>query len=188
MKKYKIFDVAADSLIYLLSMLAACLVCMCAEILLVKIIDVCVVLSYSSLCIIRTVIYTLGVNAVLAAIAYHDGYKNAKCSLVGTFISCALASAMHFTVCLLFRFEAFCAGGVRFITGLVKFGSSLSESSMIAKLHAADFVAVFFINALIYCTVMTASKKIGEKRRLIDRASLTGSHSSVKDEGDTHNN
>lgn len=174
MKKAKIFDVAVDSLIYAISMLAACLVCMCAEILLVKIIDVCVAIDYFELCIIRTVIYTLGVNAVLSAIAYRDGYKTARCSVIGTFISCALASVIHFLFSLLFGFEAFCAGGVRFITGLVKFGASLSASSMIAELHLADFVAVFFINSLVYCIMMTIFKKIGESRRMIDREQLMG--------------
>lgn len=183
MRKAKIFDVVVDSLIYLLSMLAACLVCMCAEILLVKIVDVCVAIDYFTLCIIRTVIYTLGVNATLSAIAYRDGYKSAKCSIIGTFISCALASVVHFLFSLLFGFEAFCAGGVRFITGLVQFGTSLSASSMIAGLHLADFVAVFFINSLVYCILMTAFKKVGERRRLIDREQLTGSaSSSVEDD------
>ena len=181
MRKARIFDVAVDSLIYALSMLAACLVCMCAEILLVKIVDVCVAIDYFTLCIIRTVIYTLGVNATLAAIAYRDGYKTARCSIVGTFISCALASLIHFLFSLLFGFEAFCAGGVRFITGLVKFGASLSSSSMIAELHPADFVAVFFINSLVYCIMITVFKKVGEGRRLIDREQLTGSDNAASD-------
>lgn len=188
MKKAKILDVAIDSLIYLLSMLFVCLVCMCAEILLVKIVDVCVAIDYFALCIVRTVIYTVGVNATLSAIAYRDGYKNAKCSVIGTFISCLLASVIHFLFSLLFGFEAFCAGGVRFIAGLVHFGSSLSDSSMIAGLHPADFVAVFFINSLVYCILMTVFKKIGERRRLIDRKQLTGSDASPNTDCNTSAN
>ena len=67
---------------------------------------------------------------------------------------------------MLFGFEAFCAGGVRFIAGIVKYGSELTESSMIRNLHPADFVAVFFINGLIYCVLITLFKKIGVNKML----------------------
>lgn len=187
MRRARIFDALIDSLIYAFFMLISCLVCMCAEILIVKIIDLCVVIDYLSLCFVRTVIYTVGVNAVLSLVAYNDGYKAARCSVVGTAISCVIATVFHFLFSLLFGFEAFCAGGVRFIAGIVKYGSELTESSMIRNLHPADFVAVFFINGLIYCVLMTLFKKIGVKRRLIDREELTGS-TSLPDDGDTDEN
>ena len=187
MRKARIFDALIDSLIYAFFMLIACLVCMCAEILIVKIIDLCVAIDYLTLCVVRAVIYTVGVNTVLSMIAYRDGYKAARCSVIGTAISCIIATAIHFLFSLLFGFEAFCAGGVRFIAGIVKYGSALSESSMIRNLHPADFVAVFFINGLVYCVLMTLFKKIGEKRRLIDREELTGS-ASLPSDSDTAEN
>ena len=175
MRRARIFDTLIDSLIYAFFMFIACLVCMCAEILIVKIVDLCIAIDYLYLCILRTAIYTLGVNAVLAMVAYRDGYRSARCSVITTAISCIIATAIHFLFSLLFSFEAFCAGGVRFIAGIVKFGARLSESSMIRSLHPADFVAVFFINGLIYCIIMTTFKKVGERRRLLDREQLTGS-------------
>lgn len=118
---------------------------------------------------------TVGVNAILAVTTYHQGYKTAYCSFVGTLISGAFASVIHFLFCLLFSFEAFCAGGVKFISALLKFGASLSSDSFDGTLERADCIAVFFINAAICCAVMAISKKCGAAKRMSDRVKMTGS-------------
>ena len=84
-----------------------------------------------------------------------------------------MATVMHLLFALLFSFEAFSAGGVRFIVGLYKFGSRLSESSLIANLPRIEFIGIFIVNSLVYCALMTAAKAIGAKRRIIDRHILT---------------
>ena len=163
----------ADSLIYGLYMLGACIACMCAEIFIVKVVTLLFVIDDFTLCIIRTVIYTLGVNAILCILAYKEGYRSAVSSPLSTFIAGAMATVMHLLFALLFSFEAFSAGGVRFIVGLYKFGSRLSESSLIANLPRSEFIVIFIVNSLIYCALMAVAQAIGAKRRIIDRRDLT---------------
>lgn len=169
MKKQYFF---IDALLYAFYMLVSCITVMFAEMLIVKVLSLLFPISYFALCIIRAAIYTLGVNAILAIIAFREGYKAAYCSVIFTLISGAIATVIHSLFALLFSFEAFSAGGVRSITALVNFGSALESSAALAKLDLLDYVAVFFINGLIYCTVMASAKFIGAKRRIADRAML----------------
>lgn len=169
-------DILVSSLVYAVYMLFSCIVIMCAEILAIKIINLFVVTDYLSLCIIRAVIYTVGVNALLAIISYREGYRAAHFSVISTAISGAMAAVMHFIFALLFNFEAFSAGGVRFITALVRFGSALNSNTFMGTLTRADFIPFFFLNSLIYVAIMIAFGKLGEYKRLADREDLTGSN------------
>ncbi|MGM9644741.1 MAG: hypothetical protein ACI3X1_06615 [Eubacteriales bacterium] len=155
-------------------MLGSCIVIMFAEMLAIKIIDLFVGLSPLSLCIVRALIYTVGVNALLAIVSYKEGYRSASFSAVGTLISGALASLLHFLVSLLFSFEAFCSGGVKFITALVKFGASLNSESFSGSLSRFDCIPFFFANALVYIAVMIIFGRLGARNRLRDREELTG--------------
>ena len=155
-------------------MLGSCIVIMFAEMLAIKIIDLFVGLSPLSLCIVRALIYTVGVNSLLAIVSYREGYRSAEYSVVETLISGALASVLHFLVSLLFSFEAFCSGGVKFITALVKFGSGLNSESFSGSLSRFDCVPFFFANALVYIAVMIIFGRLGARNRLRDREELTG--------------
>ena len=173
----KKIDILVSSLVYAVYMLLSCVIIMCAEILAIKIINLFVVTDYYSLCIIRAVIYTLGVNALLAIISYREGYRSAYFPILQTVISGTIASLLHFVFALLFNFEAFCAGGVRFITALVRFASKLNSNTFMGTLDRFDFIPFFFINAAVYIAIMIAFGKLGEYKRLADREDLTSNDS-----------
>ena len=170
-------DVIIDALFYAVYMLGSCIVSCIAvaavEFFIAKVICVYFPMDYFTLCIIRATIYTLGVNAILAIVSHRGGYKAAQCSIVGTAISCILAVVAHFMFCLLFRFNAFCAGGVKFIAALTMFGSNLNNASFIGEIALLDYIPYFFLNALIYCVVIVVFKKLGATKRLRDRAEMT---------------
>ena len=180
-------DVLLDALVYALYMFGACLVWMVAEAGIIKVLTLCFEINYFVLCIIRAAIYTLGVCAMLSFAAYREGYKTARASFGGTLISGVLASVIHFMFCLLFSFNPFCAGGVKFITALAKFGPALSSSSFIGQLNRIDYIPFFFAIALLYCILMATFKKIGASARLLDRAELTKNQSEdlTRNEGET---
>ena len=168
----KKIDILVSSLVYAVYMLLSCVVIMCAEILTIKIINLFVVTDYLSLCIIRAVIYTVGVNALLATVSYREGYRAAHFPVISTAASAAIATVMHFIFALLFNFEAFSAGGVRFITALVRFGGALNSNTFMGTLTRADFIPFFLVNSLFYIAVMIAFGKLGEHKRLTDREKL----------------
>ncbi len=167
-------DILISSLFYAVYMLVSCIVVMCAEILILKLVNWFIVPSPLTVCVLRVIIYTVGVNAILAIAAYKEGYRAAYFSLVGTLISAVLATVMHFVFSLLFGFEAFASGAVKFISALIRFGSSLNSPLFVGKLDRFDMIPFFFINAAVYIAVMLIFGKLGEKNRLRDRKELTG--------------
>ena len=91
----KIKNIALDLLIYFLYFLGSCILVMLAEALLVSIIEKFVAIPYPVLTVIRIVIYTAGVPALLGCLGYFEGYREAACSVPETVISGLLDSVLH---------------------------------------------------------------------------------------------
>ncbi len=172
MKKINL-DFLITALINAFFMLISCIVAMFAEILTVKIFNLFIVTEYHLLTVIRAVVYTVGVSAILAAISYREGYRAAKFSILGTAITAALGSVVHFLFAFLFNFEGFCAGGVRFVTALIKYGRNLNSNTLMDSLSRVDFIPFFFMVSALYIAVMIVFGKLGEYMRLADRQELT---------------
>ena len=173
----KKIDILVSSLVYAVYMLISCVIVMCAEILAVKIVNLFVVTEFFSLTVIRTLLYTVGVNALLAVISYREGYKTAYFSIPETLISGAIATLLHLVFALLFNFEAFSAGGVRSITALIRFGSDLNSNALTSSLTRLDFIPFFLLNSLVYIGIMIGFGKLGQYKRLADREELLGTDS-----------
>lgn len=173
----KKIDILVSSLVYAVYMLISCVIVMCAEILAVKIVNLFVVTEYFSLTVIRALLYTVGVNALLAVISYREGYKTAYFSIPETLISGAIATLLHLVFALLFNFEAFSAGGVRSITALIRFGSDLNSNALTSSLTRLDFIPFFLLNSLVYIGIMIGFGKLGQYKRLADREELLGTDS-----------
>ena len=168
----KTVDVLINSLLYSLYMFLSCLVVMFAEMLVIKLANWFIVTDFYSISVIRAFIYTLGVNAILGALAFREGYKNAKAAPVSTAISGVLAALLYSVFCLLFSFEAFCAGGVKSIAVLAEFGKSINSPVFKGLLNAIDIIPYFFINAAIYIVVMVALNAVGAYKRKLDRKEM----------------
>ena len=168
----KTVDVLINSLLYSLYMFLSCLVVMFAEILAVKIANLFIVTDYYSLCILRAAVYTVGVNAILGIIAYREGYKRAKAAPVSTGISGVIATLLYGIFCLLFSFEAFCAGGVRSIAILAMFGKHIDSPLFVGKLDRFDIIPYFLINAAIYIVILVAFNAVGAYKRRLDRQEM----------------
>lgn len=168
----KTIDVLINSLLYSLYMFLSCLVVMFAEILAVKVVNLFVVTDLYSLCILRAVVYTVGVNGILGIISFREGFKNAKATPVATAISGVIATIFYGVFCLLFSFEAFCAGGARSIAILAKFGESINSPVFKGTLDRFDIIPYFFMNAAIYIAVMIVLNVVGAHKRKLDRIEM----------------
>lgn len=169
-------DVLLNAILYAVYMLLSCLSVMVVEILVVdlligKIITTFVTLSPLVIHSVRAFIYTVGVNVILGVMLYREGYKSAEYSPTSTVLSGIAATLMHFLVCLLFGFQAFCAGGVRSVTAIIR--HDLHDVSFTAEITRQDCIAVFFAIAAVYIAVMAIFQMLGAKRRLSDREELT---------------
>lgn len=168
-------DILVNSLIYGISVLVSCIIVMLGESLLTRVLGSMFVLKPLTLCIIRAVVYTLGVTALMGIMSYREGYRAGYSSAPETAISAAIAFVAHFLFALLFSFEAFAAGGVKFIASLVKFGSKLNLKSFSDTLSPVDSIPYFFLFAALYIVVMIVCGKLGAKARIKSRKELTGS-------------
>lgn len=168
----KIKNVGLNLLFYFLYVFGSCILVMLVEALLISVIEKFVALPYPVLTIIRIVIYTAGVPALLAVLGYFEGYREAECPVGETLVSGALASVLHLIFAMLFKFHGFVSGAVRFTAGLLYNGWDVTYDSLINKTPYSFFLLTFLGYALLYMGVLTVAKYFGAQKRVIDRADL----------------
>jgi hypothetical protein len=168
----KIKNLALNLPIYFLYIFGSCILVMLAEALLVSVIDKFVDLPYSVLTIIRIVIYTPGVTAILAVLGYYEGYREGVCPLGETIGGGILATVLHLLFAMLFKFQGFVSGGVRFTAGLLHNGMDITYESLINKTPYGLFLLVFVGYAAVYLVALTVAKYFGAQKRVMDRADL----------------
>ncbi len=166
----KLRGLALNSLFYFLYMLGGCFVIMLAETLLVYIIDRFVLIPYLVLTILRIVIYTVGVTAILAAAGYYEGYREESCHVGETVVSGILAMIPHLLFAMLFKFQDIVSGAVRFTAGLLYNGRSVNADNLLNETPYAYFLLTFVAYGLLYIAALTVAKYIGANRRIMDRA------------------
>ena len=168
----KIKNLALNLPIYFLYIFGSCILVMLAEALLVSVIEKFVALPYSVLTIIRIVIYTPGVTAILAVLGYYEGYREGVCPLGETVGGGVLATVLHLLFAMLFKFQGFVSGGVRFTAGLLHNGMDITYESLINKTPYGLFLLVFVGYAAVYLVALTVAKYFGAQKRVMDRADL----------------
>lgn len=168
----KIQNTAINSLLYLLYMFGGCIAVMVVESLLVYIVSRFVIIPYPALTILRLVIYTLGVPAVLAGIGYIEGYREGVPATKETVVGGILAMVLHVLFALLFSFQAFVTGGVRFAAGLLRHGMDLTDELLNTETPTGLFLLMFALYGAIYVTALCVSRYLGAQNRIISRAEL----------------
>ena len=168
----KIQNTAINSLLYLLYMFGGCIAVMVVESLLVYIVSRFVIIPYPALTILRLVIYTLGVPAVLAGIGYVEGYREGVPATKETVVGGVLAMVLHVLFALLFSFQAFVTGGVRFAAGLLRHGMDLTDELLNTETPTGLFLLMFALYGAIYVTALCVSRYLGAQNRIISRAAL----------------
>ncbi len=168
----KIKNIALNSLFYFLYMIGACFVTMAVEALLVYIVERFVIIPYPALTVIRMVIYSLGVTAIMATIGYYEGYREGTCPIGDTVAGGLIALVYHFIFALLFNFQAFVAGSVRFTAGFIAHGTHITDPLLVLETPFGLTLLVFFLYGLLYVGALTVARYFGAGRRIIDRADL----------------
>ena len=124
--------VLLNAAIYFVYFFLSCVLVMLIEALFLKLLDRFVLLSYLAQTVIRLVIYSLGVPALVGLAAYAEGYREADAHPGETFVSGLLAVLIpHLLLALLFHFRQFCAGAVPFLAGLLRDGADVTADSIV---------------------------------------------------------
>ncbi len=170
----KIVDSFINSLIYVAYIIGACLCAAAVDLLALKVLNEFLVISIYAQTVIRVVIYAIAPVSVIAVVSFKEGYREAGSNLSENIISCVFASVGVFLVSLLFTFNRFVSGGVKYIASLIAYGNRISDAEQIANVKYRYAIPVFVGMFVIYSVAICIFKKLGADKRLKDRAALTG--------------
>ena len=165
-------NIGINTLFYFLYIFASCVIVMLIEALFTNVLEKFVALPYPVLTVIRIVIYTVGVPVILAVVGRSEGYREGGCSVWATAASGVLAMLPHILFAMLFKFQAFVSGAVRFTAGLIYNGWAVTYDSLINETPYHLFLIVFAAYGVLYAVVWTISKYLGAQKRIMDRAEL----------------
>lgn len=165
-------NIGINILLYFLYIFGSCAVVMLVEALLVSVVEKFVALPYPVLTVIRIVIYTAGVPAILAVVGRNEGYREGCCSVGATVASGVLALVPYLLFSMLFHFQGFVSGGVRFAAGLIYNGWGITYDSLINETPYSLFLAAFGVYGAIYVATLTIAKFLGAQKRIMDRSEL----------------
>lgn len=165
-------SIGINGLFYFLYVFGSCFLVMLAESLFINVVEKFVALPYPVLTVIRIVIYTAGVVAILAVAGWKEGYREGACSVGGTVASGAIATVLHLLFAMLFHYQGFVSGAVRFTAGLVFNGWEVTYDSLINDTPYWGFLATYGAYAVLYVATLTLSKYLGAQKRIMDRAEL----------------
>ena len=177
-------NIGINTLFYFLYVFASCVIVMLIEALFTNVVEKFVALPYPVLTVIRIVIYTAGIPAILAVVGRSEGYREGACSVGATLTSGLLAILPHLLFAMLFKFQAFVSGAVRFTAGLIHNGWDVTYDSLINETPYHMFLLVFAAYGLLYTVVLTVFKYLGAQKRIMDRAELRMSEDTVTENSD----
>jgi hypothetical protein len=171
----KLRRILLNTVIYFAYFFLSCILVMLVEALFLKLLDRFILLSYLAQTVIRLVIYSVGVPALVGVAGYAEGYREADAHPGETAVSGMLAAVIpHGLIALLFHFRQFCAGAVPFLVGLLRDGTDVTADSIvfndIGKIWL--FLAVFLGYGILNTAVLTISRRYGVRRRQAQRADM----------------
>ena len=169
---YKIRNNAVTSGLYFLYLFASCVLTMLVEAMLVFFVEKFIIIEYFPLTIMRIVIYSLGVTALIALFGYAEGYRDAEYHMGEVIWSYIPAMILHLLFAMLFKFQGFVSGSVRFTAGLLANGQGITYDNLINATPYWMFLAVFAAYGVLYFLVFAISKYWGVQKRIIFRGEL----------------
>lgn len=168
MKKH----VFTDAVVYLICMVAACLLNLAVGALAVKIVNLLIEVGYFEAAIIKTVSGLVVGGAVLGAVVGRECYQAAELRPWSLLASLTLAGAGHLLLCVILMFYPFISGGVRDLAGLLAMGDSFNDRGMIERIYLWNYLAAFGIDFAVRAAVSLTAGAIGKHMRLKSRESL----------------
>ena len=168
----KLRSTLASTGVYLCYLLGACILTMLIEAMFVFFLDHLVLLSYPVLTIIRIVIYSVGIPAIIGFLGSYEGYREMDCTMGESLVAFIAACIIHLLFAMLFKFQGFISGAVRFTAGFIHNGWDITQVNLVEKTPYSLFLLVFSGYAVLYGTVLIICKFFGSKKHIMDRAEL----------------
>ena len=164
-------------LLWLFFIWVSCLCAILMDLLLVKIVTSIVAVSYPVEVAIHTIVYLLGTSVPLAAISYLIAYHLGGFSPAYSVIEWAGASVLLLPFGILLGFPVWITGGVKWLAGLIEYGSKLYDADTLKDVALTNYLLAFVLFAAFYLIVKIVFSYVGKSARIRNRIALTGSAS-----------
>ena len=170
MKKQFIYT----SLVYLISLIAACLVNLAVCALSVRIVNLFIVVDYFTAAIIKAVMSLITVAGVVGAVSYYEAYRRLEFRPAYISASIATAGIVHLALSTVMMFHPFIAGGTRYLAGLMDMGIAFKSSDSIKDIYLWTYLASFAIYLIAEIGVSLLCAYIGKAKRISNRKDIEG--------------
>ena len=171
-------QIIANSVIYLICMIAATLLNLAVSALAVKIVDALVLPEFFVLAIVRAVVGILTGCIVIGAIFFYEGYKTVSFSFLNVLLPMLLAAIVHFLLAFIFKFYPFIAGGTHYLGGLIESGDGFSSFESVSDVRLWAYIAAFWIAKAAEIIVAPICCLLGKSVRIKSREILVGYNNS----------
>lgn len=158
--------------LFFLYLFGTCVITMLVEALFCFFLGKIILIPYLALTILRMAIYTLGVTGLMAFVGYREGYREMEFSMGEMSAGYGMAAVLHLLFAMLFKFQGFVSGSVRFTAGLIWNGVDITSDNLLNETPYWLFLVVFLGYALLYFAAFAIAKYFGMQKRIIDRGEL----------------
>ena len=167
-------QILANSIIYLICMVAAMLLNLAVSALAVKIVDVLILPEFYVLAIVRAAAGILTGCIIIGAIFLYEGYKTVSFSFWQVLLPMLLAAVVHFVIAFIFKFYPFIAGGTHYLGGLIESGDGFSSFESVEDVRLWAYVSAFWIAKAAEIVIAPIACFIGKRVRIKNRETLVG--------------
>ena len=157
-----------------LYLLVACVAAQLFTKLVIRFAVLFVELDFAAASAIRLVVLLAVSLGLFAFLGYKDGYRAASFRKEEAIPAVGLAALVHLLLCAIFRFSPWLAGPTRHIAGFLSLGAAYNATERIEEIPFAALLLVALLMAAIWSGAFLLASYLGARKRLADRAELTG--------------
>ncbi len=132
-------------------------------------------LDFVAASVIRLVTLLVISLGLFSFLGYKDGYRSASFTKAEA-VPVGIAALVHFLICLVFRFSPWLAGPTRHIAGFLSLGAAYNATERVQEIPFIALIAVGLFMAALWVGGFLLSSYVGFRKRLCDRAALTGNN------------
>jgi len=171
-------------LLWLCFFWVSCLCALLIDLLILKIVKTIVVLPFEVEAILHVITMLVGAAIPLSAISYMISFHLAEFSLLHSTAEGAVAAVLHLLVGFLLGFPVWITGGVKWLAGLMEYGTRLYHAETLNDVALRYYLLSFVVFLLFYLAVKTAFGVLGKRNRIRQRKEmmdhLPSSHTSLQ--------
>ena len=153
----------------------SCLLSILIDYLIIRLLSGFVHVTYMGEAIIHVICMMLGTAAPLAAVSYLISYHLGEFSPLYSAVEGALALIPQLLLGLLLRFPLWITGGVKWLSGLIDFGSGLYKHEQLTETSLGSCLLSFLVFGGVYLVIKYFFGYLGRDMRIRRRIELTGS-------------